>query len=149
MTRQSMIKQRFGTLLVAGFLFVTSAVHGGTNREPQADPEIPENIDLSQRYGWTPLHWAARHGQVSVVQRLLDDGARIDAREDMGRTPLHLAAMANQRDTVELLLARGADINARDRWDATPLRRMELLRDIRGWDRSDMKNLLTDSGAIR
>lgn len=149
MTRQSMIKKMLGMLLAAGFLMTASGVHGQTVPEPQADPIIPDNIDLMQRYGWTPLHWAARHGQVSVVQRLLGEGARIDAREHMGRTPLHLAAMANQRDTVELLLARGADINAPDRWGVTPLRRMELLRDVRGWDRSDMKNLLADGGAIR
>ena len=30
-------------------------------------------------WGWTPLHWAALHNQVEVVQLLLSHGADIDA----------------------------------------------------------------------
>ncbi len=147
--KQSILKKCVSIMSLAGFLAIVPAVSGETAAEPQADPEIPENVNLMQRYGWTRLHWAARHGQTSVVIRLLEEGTEIDRQEHMGRTPLHLATMANQRDTAELLIARGADVNARDRWDVTPLRRMELLREVRNWDRSDMKNLLTDSGGIR
>ncbi len=149
MIRKSMIKQALCILSVAALLLMKDEVYGEPIREPQASPDIPENINLMQRYGWTPLHWAARHGQVSTVKRLLQEGAAIDAREHMGRTPLHVAAMGNHRDTVELLIARGAEINARDRWNVTPLRRMDLLQEVRGWDRSDIKSLLTDSGGVR
>lgn len=134
---------------IAGVLLLAGQTDGASNREPVADPVLPQGVNLMQQYGWTPLHWAARHGQTGEIRRLLEAGAPIDARENLDRTALHLAAMAGQRDAAELLLARGADVNARDRWNATPLRRMELLRQSRGWDRSDMKTLLTDSGGIR
>ncbi len=139
-------------LLIVSVAFVlTLAINanGASAREPRADPAPPANVNLMRDYGWTDLHWAARHGMTTEAIRLLREGAAIDAREHLGRTPLHLAAMANHRDTAELLIARGADVNALDRWETTPLRRMELLRKHRGWDRSDMKSLLTDSGGIR
>lgn len=149
MTGKSMIRQTLCIISVTGLLLTASDGYGNTGREPQADPDIPANINPMQRYGWTPLHWAARHGQTSVVQRLLNEGAEIDAREHMGRTALHVATMGNHRDTAELLIARGADVNARDRWGVTPLRRMELLKEVHSWNRSDIKILLTDSGGVR
>lgn len=43
--------------------------------------------------GRTPLHWAAERGNLSVVQMLLERGARIDVREETNMTPLDIAKM--------------------------------------------------------
>ena len=40
----------------------------------------------------TPLHAAAKNGNLEGVTVLLREGVRIDARNDLGKTPLHFAA---------------------------------------------------------
>lgn len=63
--------------------------------------------------GDTPLHAAARHGKVSLVQFFLDRGADVNAATLPGRdrefvnTPL---ANACDLDTAKLLLSRGATV---------------------------------------
>jgi ankyrin repeat protein len=45
----------------------------------------------------TPLHAAARDGQLSTVQTLLDLGAEADAVDDVEATPLHYACCMTRR----------------------------------------------------
>lgn len=67
--------------------------------------------------GWTPLHVAARMGDLGEVQRLLDDGADVNAPswgpKAPGTTPLHLASTGGHVNVMNLLLERGANIEAR------------------------------------
>lgn len=58
--------------------------------------------------GTTPLMEAARGGQVSVVDLLLDSGADPNAKDLVGWTALFYAARAQQADAVSLLITRGA-----------------------------------------
>lgn len=69
----------------------------------------------------TPLHWAAQHGHVEVVQTLIDNGADVNARDVFGRTPLHLAV--GHPRIISLLLDAGANVDARDSLSNTPLHR--------------------------
>jgi hypothetical protein len=46
--------------------------------------------------GWTDLHRAAAMGDVAAVQKLLDQGAPVDAREERGGTPFYEAARRGQ-----------------------------------------------------
>ena len=70
----------------------------------------------------TPLHAAARAGDLARVKALLDGGTPVDLRApDTGETVLHAAVDAGHRDVVRHLVARGADVNARTRHGATPL----------------------------
>ena len=41
--------------------------------------------------GGTALHGAANRGANSIVQVLVDEGARLDAKTEVGWTPLHIA----------------------------------------------------------
>ncbi|BBN11353.1 hypothetical protein MPTK1_5g11190 [Marchantia polymorpha subsp. ruderalis] len=67
--------------------------------------------------GWTPLHVAARIGDLAEVQRLLDEGADVNAPawgpKAPGTTPLHLAATGGHLHVMDELLERGANIEAR------------------------------------
>jgi hypothetical protein len=68
----------------------------------------------------TPLHQAARRGNVSVALALLEHGAAIDARDAKGETPLRRAVNCRQIEIVRLLVRRGADPRAADRKGVTP-----------------------------
>lgn len=54
--------------------------------------------------GWTPLHLASYFGHKSVVQRLLESGADIDAVNDAGDTPLHKAAFIGREVTIIIFI---------------------------------------------
>ena len=76
----------------------------------------------------TPLHDAARDGDIDKIQMLLSSRAdRPDpnataSNEEIGEiTALHLAAEADHLDTVTVLLQAGADRHARDGKARTPL----------------------------
>lgn len=59
--------------------------------------------------GWTPLHYAASSGQLTIMKILLDKYAFIDAQSPNGTTPLMMAAMYGSAESVKLLLDEGAD----------------------------------------
>ncbi|MFZ3083167.1 ankyrin repeat domain-containing protein [Rhodoferax ferrireducens] len=59
--------------------------------------------------GWTPLHYAATHGHLAVMNLLLENYAYIDAASPNGSTPLMMAASYGTPMAVKLLLEAGAD----------------------------------------
>jgi len=62
--------------------------------------------------GWDfPIHHAAKHGHISVVELLLSKGMDINAEGGTGLTALHYAAEKGHKDVVELLITKGADVN--------------------------------------
>ncbi len=56
----------------------------------------------------TPLHMAARRGNLEIAEALLDCGADIEARDSRGDTPLQRALNCRKPRMAELLLSRGA-----------------------------------------
>lgn len=56
-----------------------------------------------------PLHHAAKTGQIEIAERLLANGADIEAKGMDEWTPLGIAAQHNQPEMVNFLLDRGAD----------------------------------------
>ncbi|MCU0849318.1 MAG: ankyrin repeat domain-containing protein [Spirochaetes bacterium] len=69
----------------------------------------------------TPLHWAARVGDIDALNLLIDEGAAIDARDDEGHTPLRDAVEMGRTEIVKRLLSLKADPNARGEDSRTPL----------------------------
>jgi len=79
------------------------------------------DINIQDKQGWTPLHWAARYGREATVELLLDKGADINIQDKQGWTPLHWAAYNGHEAIVQLLLAKGADASLQNIDGWTPL----------------------------
>lgn len=67
------------------------------------------------------LHVAAEHGQLSIIEFLLQSGAKLDTRDEQGCTALHRAALKGQTTAVMALLTAGSDIYTCDNASKTPL----------------------------
>jgi ankyrin repeat protein len=78
------------------------------------------DVNLRNRRGTTPLHWAASQGLMGALKMLLDNGAEKDALTlptdpwEPLATPLHWACKAGQLDTAMALLTAGANLSLRD-----------------------------------
>lgn len=68
--------------------------------------------------GVTPLHRAARFGNLRSCEALLGAKAFVDARDAFGQTPLHKAKITS---VIRLLHGAGADIDAVDCDGQTPI----------------------------
>ena len=75
--------------------------------------------------GVTPLHAAAFAAQVPLIEELLADGARDNAKAENAVTPLHAAAYGHVR-VIKALLAAGAHVNAKLHNGITPLHEAAL-----------------------
>ena len=69
----------------------------------------------------TPMHMAARRGNVDAGVALLECGADIEARDSLGETPLRRAVNCNRAGVATLLLAKGADPHSPGSKGLTPL----------------------------
>jgi ankyrin repeat protein len=102
--------------------------------DSQALLEVRDMFRRRQRHpfkdirGGTPLHYAAKHGEIEAVEFLIKAGADIEARDFYGLTPLqHSITEAISPETLELLIWAGADVNTRDVEGETPLMRASQL----------------------
>jgi hypothetical protein len=93
-------------------------------------------INQINRHGTNMFFQAIESGKIEEVEKLYDEGARMDTRTTSrgvfssmtvnvpygtGATPLHAACLLGQPDIVAFLLARGADVRAKDDEGHTPL----------------------------
>ena len=83
------------------------------------------DVDVLGRgvYKYTPLAWAARHGQAQSVRILCENGANVNVKDEIGWAPIMLAALECHVEAVQELIAEGADPDYLDgfTWQGTPL----------------------------
>ena len=61
------------------------------------------DINVKDRFGWTPLHEAAAKGKISIVGTLLAANANFLAEDHLAQRPLEKARLTNQQAVVGLL----------------------------------------------
>jgi ankyrin repeat protein len=85
---------------------------------------IGKELDISakDRFGATPLHYAARNEHLSILKTLIGQGGDIHTVASAGQTLLHYAAWFNSNPAIiDFLIGKGLDISAKDKIGATPL----------------------------
>ena len=97
--------------------------------------------ELSRKYGSAVLVVAARDGDLSLAQQLLEIGAPVNTSDTRKDTPLHQACRNGQKEMVELLLKNGAAVNVSNSKGWTPLHLAA------GHGYREIAKLLLDKGA--
>ncbi|KAL8894462.1 MAG: hypothetical protein Q9192_004298 [Flavoplaca navasiana] len=67
--------------------------------------------------GETPIHVAARNGNVEAIRSLLKHGVSPNIRDEHGNTPIHRAAFSEHleaNEMIEVLVDNGADLTAQN-----------------------------------
>jgi cytochrome c len=100
----------------------------------------PDDLNLPDDAGLTPLHLAVLHCHTNVIVFLLANGADVNREAKDDTRPLHLAAQEGCVDAIATLLDKGAKINAPDHQGRTPLKRAEL------WHQNAAAELLRQRG---
>lgn len=91
----------------------------------------------------TPLHLAAKEGNINELQRLITQGAKVNAKNSDGNGPLWFAVYFDHADCVAALAQAGADLDNLNDNGATAL----MLCASTG--KRDMAALLLELGADR
>jgi ankyrin repeat protein len=102
------------------------AAGGRRGFNPNAKPGIDRQYNYTELVGYwgglSPLHLAARQGELEAVKALLDAKADVNIRSAGDKvTPLLVATINGNFDLAKYLIERGADVNLAQANGVTPL----------------------------
>ena len=95
----------------AQFAILEKIVYDNDLEALKKEIENGMDINLQNKYGWTPLHVAIRRDRRDMVAYLLEQGADIDRVDGVGWTPLMEAVMDDMPELCAFLLEKGADVS--------------------------------------
>lgn len=78
------------------------------------------DVNKPNTTGVQPLHDAAMHGDVSMVQLLIDSKADVSAMTESGETTVYMAVKGGRFDNLKLLLQHGKKQPGKIRYDDNP-----------------------------
>jgi ankyrin repeat protein len=99
---------------------VKALLDAGADPNRPTTPDVPTGAFMRdcRTKGETPLHRAAAFGSAETIQRLLDAGAKFDAKDMSGDSPLGWASWHTRPDAILRLLCYG-DHRIHPRRDST------------------------------
>ena len=100
------------------------------------------SIQVQSNNKSTPLHLAAKTGNLKITEQLVGNNANVNATDQHQSTPLHLATKAGSLEIIQHLLIYGANINAQDENGFTALHWAIQLGNLQ------MTELLLKEGAL-
>jgi len=121
-----------------------AAYKGDLKKVKEIIDRDPNQINVQDAQGFTPLHLASGKGHIEIVEFLLNHGADIELEIFNGETPLMLAAQYaryGQYETIKTLLEHGAKVNHKDQHGRT------ALHDAAMYSGKEIMNLLISYGA--
>ena len=104
--------------------FLEAAISGNVDKARELLKHGRYDVNCTDEYGRTPLHWACCWGRVSMVRMLISElQADTTLQDKWGNTPLHIAACEAGREEVALTLITefGCDTTIRGRYGKTLL----------------------------
>lgn len=78
-------------------------------------------LEIPDRSGYYPLHYAVEFNNLTAVKLLLNNGANINSKDKRGYTPLFLSILIKNIQISEYLISKGADLNCRSNIGETPI----------------------------
>lgn len=75
-----------------------------------SSPETDVNMRMSD--GTTALHWAVYHGNIDLVEELIDAGVDVNARNAYGSTPMSEAGVRADTEILRMLIEADADVES-------------------------------------
>jgi ankyrin repeat protein len=121
-----------------------AAYEGDLKKVKEIIENDPNEINVQDSRGFTPLHLAAGKGHIEIVEFLINHGADIELEIFIGDTPLLVAARYarhGQYETIKTLLEHGAKVNHKDKHGRT------ALHDAAMYSGKEIINLLISYGA--
>jgi len=137
-------------LLIALFFFGSclpihrAAYDGDFDKVKEIIEGDPDQINVQDEQGFTPLHLASGKGHTEIVEFLLSHGAETELEIHVGETPLMLAAWYagdGKYETIKALLEHGAKAHHKNEDGATALHRAAM------YSGKEVINLLISYGA--
>jgi len=128
----------------------SSAVQSGNKKVVEQIIGLGVDVNVKDKHGLTPLHYAVHVRSKDIVQFLIDNGADVDAADEYGLTPLHYATKQGHINIAELLIAQGARLDIKDNAGRAPIHYAAeaayAASNPQEWS-VDMVRLLMDAGA--
>lgn len=73
--------------------------------------ERKKMLTVADKYNALPLHFAAKCGNCTAIEYLVNRGAAVDCEAENGETPVYFAAAYDRPETIACLYKLGADID--------------------------------------
>ncbi|MBQ3525497.1 MAG: ankyrin repeat domain-containing protein [Akkermansia sp.] len=116
------------------------ALENGDSASADLLEKLGADTSKTDNRGYSPLHYAA--SSPTLIAKLLQRGANVNATAHDGTTPLMLAVHSDDTEAASLLLQAGADVHLRDNNGRTA-----FLHAVAHCDNRDILELLLKHGA--